>query len=67
MPVVVTKDSRIATPIVLEVIPLTVSEANRDIPSNHLPENIPTDNPFSPLFAGNNVQLQHVTVIIKQH
>ena len=58
MPVVVTKDSRIATPIVLEVIPLTVSEAIRDIPSNHLPENIPPDNPFSPQFAGNNFLLQ---------
>ena len=57
MPVVVTKDSRIATPIVLEVIPLTVSEAIRDIPSNRLPDNIPSDNPFSPPFAGNNVSI----------
>ena len=57
MPVVVTKNSRIATPIVLDVIPLTVAEATDSIsgiPSNFLPENIPTDNPFSPSFAGNN-------------
>ena len=65
MPVLVTKDSRIATEIVLDVIPLTVSEAISGIPSNHLPENIPTDNPFSPPFAGNNIYI--TTLTVKQH
>ena len=55
MPVVVTKNLRIATPIVLDVISLTVSEARNHIPSSRLPENIPLDNPFSPPFAGNNI------------
>ena len=57
MPVVVTKDSQIATPIVLDVIPLTILEAIISIPSNRLPENIPNDNHFSPLFAGINVSI----------
>ena len=52
MPAVVTKDSRIAAPIVLDVIPLTVSEAISSIPSYCPPENIPIYNPFSPPFAG---------------
>ena len=54
MPVLVTKDSRIATPIVLDVIPLTVSEARHRISQNCLLENIP-ENPFSPPFAGNYI------------
>ena len=54
MPVVVTKNSRIATPIVLDVIPLTVSEARHRISQNCLLENIP-ENPFSPPFAGNYI------------
>ena len=57
MPVEVTKDSRIATPVVLDIIPLTVSEAISRIPPDRLPENIPMDNPFSPPFAGNNVSI----------
>ena len=57
MPVVVTKDSRIAAPIVLDVILLTVSEAISSIPSYRLPEYIPTYNPFSPPFAGKNVSI----------
>ena len=55
MPVVVTKNLRIATPIVLDVISLTVSEARNRIPSSRLPKNIPLDNPFSPPFASNNI------------
>ena len=51
MPVLVTKDSRIATPIVLDVIPLTVSGARHRISKNCLLENI-LENPFSPPFAG---------------
>ena len=52
MPVAVTKDSRIATQIVLDVVPLTVSEARNHVPQYCLLENIP-ENPFSPPFAGN--------------
>ena len=51
MPVRVTKSSRIANPIVLDVIPLTVDVANASTPPA-LPENIPLNNPFSPPFAG---------------
>ena len=51
MPVLVTKNSRIATPIVLDVIPLTVSNTKHHISQNCLLENIP-ENPFSPPFAG---------------
>ena len=51
MPVRVTKTSRIATPIVLDVIPLTVDMARANTPPP-LPANIPEDNPFSPPFAG---------------
>ena len=57
MPVIVTKDSRIATPIVLDVIPLTVSEARNRIPQESLPENIPPENSFFPPFAGSNTTL----------
>ena len=56
MPVLVTKDSRIATPIVLDVIPLTMSEARHRISQNCLLENIP-ENPFSPPYAGTMVFL----------
>ena len=57
MPILVTKNSRIATPIVLDVISLTVSEARNRIPTDHLPENIPVDNPFSPPFAGSSISI----------
>ena len=51
MPVRVVKTSRIANPIVLDVIPLTVDMARANTPPA-LPENIPVNNPFSPPFAG---------------
>ena len=52
VPVKVVKDKRIATPVVLEVVPLTVSQAKSNIPS-FIPDNIPEDNDFSPPYAGN--------------
>ena len=52
IPVVVTKNSRIANPIVLDVIPQTVAEAMASMPLL-LPPNIPEDNPFSPPYASN--------------
>ena len=51
MPVRVVKHSRIANPIVLDVIPLTVEMAMDSQPPA-LPDNIPFNNPFSPPFAG---------------
>ena len=51
MPVRVTKSSRIANPIVLDVVPLTVDMARANSPPA-LPANIPVNNPFSPPFAG---------------
>ena len=51
MPVRVTKSSRIANPIVLDVIPLTVDMARANTPPA-LPDNIPFNNSFSPPFAG---------------
>ena len=51
MPVRVTKSSRIANPIVLDVIPLTVDMARANTPPA-LPDDIPVNNPFSPPFAG---------------
>ena len=53
MPVRVTKSSRIANPIVLDVIPLTVDMARASIPTA-LPDYniISADNPISPPFAG---------------
>ena len=53
MPVRVTKSSRIANPIVLDVSPLTVEMARSVLSSSDLPENIPVDNPFSPSYASN--------------
>lgn len=50
MPVKVTKNSVIATPVVLEVIPLTYQQAEHFL-SPSLREDIPKNNPFSPLFA----------------
>ena len=49
MPVRVIKTSRIANPIVLDVIPLTVEMANTAL----LAAEIPVQNPFSPPNAGN--------------
>ena len=51
MPVRVTKSSKIANPIVLDVVPLTVDMARANTPPA-LPDNIPDNNPFSPPFAG---------------
>lgn len=51
MPVKVTKNSVIATPVVLEVAPLTYQQAEHIILSS-LREDIPEDNPFSPPLAG---------------
>ena len=56
MPVAVTKDTRIATPIVLHVIPLTIAQAMANM-SPPLPDNIPGNNPFSPPFAGNAINI----------
>ena len=52
VPVAVMKSSRVATRIVLEVVPLTVEQARSTVPLS-LPENIPEDNTFSPPYAGN--------------
>ena len=51
IPVSVIKTSRIANPIVLDVIPLTVDEARAKTPPA-LPDGVPDDDPFSPPFAG---------------
>ena len=52
MPVLVTKTSRIANPVVFDVYPLTVEMARANTPPAP-PDNIPIVNPFSPPFAGN--------------
>lgn len=52
VPVLVTKTSRIATQIVLQVRPLTVQEANMAVPLL-LPPNVPVDDQVSPPFASN--------------
>ena len=49
MPVKISKNSRIANPIVLDIIPLTVMDATNP---PGLPSNVPSSNPFSPPFAG---------------
>lgn len=52
MPVIVMKTTKIATPIILEVVPLTMYQANLSL----LPSIKDTDleeNPLSPTFAGN--------------
>ena len=49
MPVKVSKNSRIANPIVLDIIPLAVMDATNP---PGLPNNVPSNNPFSPPFAG---------------
>ena len=46
MPVLVSKNQRIANPLVLDVIPLTVMDASTRPP--FLPINIPDENQFSP-------------------
>ena len=51
IPIVVTKSSRIASPIVIDIIPLTVDKARaNNLALDHLP--IPQPNPLSPPFAG---------------
>ena len=50
----VSKNSRIANPIVLDVIPLTVMDATNP---PGLPNNVPLNNPFSPPFAGKFVSI----------
>ena len=52
VPVMVAKSSRIATRIVLEVVPLRVEQAINTIPLSLL-VNIPENNTFSPPYAGN--------------
>ena len=52
VPVRVAKSLRIATRVVLEVVPLTVQQA-KSISSFPLPDNIPEDNQYSPPYAGN--------------
>ena len=54
MPVKVTINSVIATPVVLEVIPLTYQQAEH-ILSPSLREDIPENNPFSPPFASKHL------------
>lgn len=50
MPVTVMKTTKIATPIILEVVPLTMYQANLSLlPSITVLE----ENPLSPTFAGN--------------
>ena len=56
MPVIVTKNIQIANPIALNVVPLTVEQAQATTPLL-LPENIPVDNRFSPPYAGNTIIL----------
>ena len=50
MPVLVSKTSRIASQIILEVVPITVNEAR--ISNLPLPRNIPLDDSQSPPYAG---------------
>ena len=57
MPVKVSKNSRIANPIVLDIIPLTVTDATNP---PGLPNNVPSNNPFSPPFAGKLVSICNV-------
>ena len=54
MPVKVSKNSRIANPIVLGIVPLTVMDATNP---PGLPKNVPSNNPFSPPFAGKLVSI----------
>ena len=49
LPVRILKNSRIANPIILDVVPLTVMDASTQSPG--LPNNIPDNNTFSPPFA----------------
>ena len=63
MPVRVVKTSRIANPIVLDVIPLTVDMARANTPPA-LPYNIPADDGYSPPFAGKEKHVCHVVIIL---
>ena len=51
VPIRVAKNKQIGTRIILEVVPLTVEQAN--MTSLHLPENTPEHNPYAPPHAGN--------------
>ena len=57
MPVKVSKNSRIANPIILDVIPLTVMDATNP---PGMPSNVPVNNPFSPPFASISCSYRHV-------
>lgn len=53
VPVMVTKSLRLATRVVLEVVPLTVAEVSAIQPPLSTENiDIPDDNPFSPPYAG---------------
>ena len=63
MPVKVSKNSQIANPIVLDVIPLTVMDASTWPPG--LPNNVPADDPFSSPFASTyNLHLTHIYIFM---
>ena len=57
MPVRISKNSRIANPIVLDVIPLTVMDARNRPP--FLPNNVPDNNTFSPPYASKLLSLDY--------
>ena len=52
MPIKVIKNALIATAIELEIVPLTIQQSMDIIPSS-LKAGIPTNNSYSPPFAGN--------------
>lgn len=54
VPVRVAKTTQIANAIVLEVVPLTVAMTNTDTLSALY---VPADNPFSPPYAGDKINL----------
>ena len=55
MPVAVSKDGRIATPMTISINPLTVSQQRQS--GRALPDGVPTLNPVSPPYAGNYIIL----------
>ena len=63
VPVVLTKSLRIATPVTVEVVPLTQEDAN--LPQQQAEMiNVPQDNPFSPPYASNTLPFCNIIVII---
>ena len=50
MPVIISKSTRIASPVILEVVPLTVDETRST--ALPLPPNVPSDDLYSPPYAG---------------